>query len=545
MSCKPLSRRIAALAFCLPAVALLLTPGMAAAVTAAPAVSALASPGLVVQTTAGAVQGVVVGPEAEWRGIPYAAPPLGALRWRSPAAVTPWSGVRDATRFAPPCIQTDFNGGTLGSEDCLYLNVFAPPTATAGSGLPVMVHLHPGGNALFHPYTGASAFTARGVIVVTLAYRLGVFGFVGHPALSAEGGGSSGEYGLLDQLAALQWVHDNIAAFGGNPANVTLFGSSAGSFDTVALMASPLSRGLITRAAVQGDVLWGLTGVGNTISDAEQIGVQVAQKVGCQTAADVLACLRETAAAALVEVAPTDFVPWVGGVVLPKSPLQLLSGGAPVPLLVGFDREEEATIGGWVPHPGYRTANWVRDTNSIGGAPLGAQIRSLYPPSAYPSLLWSTVTAATDAVRGCPTRRLANTVAGGAPVWRYLYTHTYENDPFLAQFKAAHIFEEPFLWGNFNLFGHYTPTASEQILSQRMTDYWTNFAKTGNPNDPGLPAWPQYNSVTEPTLTLDNQIGVINNYHDQQCALLDTITNLFPPPWAPGVGPPFFPRHFR
>ena len=423
--------------------------------------SALASPGLVVQTADGAVQGVVAGSEAEWRGIPYAAPPVGALRWRPPQPVTPWSGVRDATQFTPPCIQTDFNGGTLGSEDCLYLNVFAPPTASAGSGLPVMVHLHPGGNAHFEPYTDASAFTARGVIVVTLDYRLGVFGFVGHPALSAGQGGSSGEYGLLDQLAALRWVRDNIAAFGGDAANVTLFGSSAGSFDTVALMASPLSRGLITRAAVQGEVLPGLTGQGNvsgtgvnnTIADAEQVGVQVAQQVGCQNAADVLACLRATPASALVEATPTDFVPWVGGVVLPQSPLQLLSSGPRIPLLIGFDREEDGTAG-FLPLTGkYTTENWIRDTDAIGGPPLGAQIRSLYPASAHDALIWSTVAAVTDVKRGCPTRRLANTVSQGAPVWRYLYTHTYENDPSLAQFRAAHIFEEPFLWGDFSLFG--------------------------------------------------------------------------------------------
>jgi para-nitrobenzyl esterase len=260
----------------------------------------------------------------------------------------------------------------------------------------------------------------------------------------------------------------------------------------------------------------------------------------------VLACLRATPAATLVEAAPTDYVPWVGGVVLPQSPLQLLSSGPDIPLLIGFDREEQSTIGGYVPPQGpYTTHIWVRDTNSIGGAPLGAQIRSLYPPSAYDALIWSTVTASTDALRGCPTRRLANTVSQGAPVWRYLYTHTYENDPTLAQFRAAHVFEEPFLWGNFNLFDlNHVPTPAEQLLSQQMTGYWTNFAKTGNPNGLGLPAWPQYNSVTEPALILNDQIGVINNYHDQQCALLDTITNIFPPPWSPGVGPPFFPRRF-
>lgn len=534
----------------LPQVAVVVVASVVATAAPSSGESALALPGLVVQTTAGTVSGIAAGSEAEWRGIPYAEPPLGALRWLPPATVTPWSGVRDATTFAPPCIQLDFEGGTLGSEDCLYLNVFAPSTASPASDLPVMVHLHPGGNAGFHPYTDPSAFTARGVIVVTLAYRLGVFGFVGHPALTTEGGGASGEYGLFDQLAALRWVHDNIAAFGGDPANVTLFGSSAGSFDTVALMASPLSHGLITRAAVQGEPFWSLTGNGNTISDAEQIGVEVAQQVGCQAVADVLGCLRDAPAAPLVEAAPTDFQPWVGGAVLPRSPLQLLSEDATIPLLAGFDREEDATLEGYVPLSGSYTTNfWVRDTNAIGGAPLGAQIRSLYPPEAYDSLLWSTVTAVTDAKRGCPTRRLANTVTGGAPVWRYLYIHTYQNDSFLAQFRASHILEDPFLWGDFSLFpgfiDGYIPTPSEQILSRRMTDYWTNFAKTGNPNGAGLPTWPRYNSATEPTLTFDDQIGVINNYHDRQCALLDTITSLFPPPWSSGVGPPSSPLTCR
>src|SRR5262249_21728748 len=155
-----------------------------------------------------------------------------------PAPPPPWTGVRSTDEFAEPCIQqigpTDF----LGSEDCLYLNVFAP-TGSRGSSLPVMVHLHPGSNSSFHPYTDASAFVQRGVVVVTLGYRLGVFGWVGHPALSEEGGGSSGEYGILDQLAALHWVQDNIEAFGGDPTNVTLFGDSAGSFDATAIIASP------------------------------------------------------------------------------------------------------------------------------------------------------------------------------------------------------------------------------------------------------------------------------------------------------------------
>jgi para-nitrobenzyl esterase len=508
--------------------------------------AALAS-GLVAQTTNGAVGGTLDGSVKEWRGIPYAAPPVGALRWRPPAPVSPWSGIRDATTFAQPCSQLDFNGGTLGSEDCLYLNVFVPSTATSRSRLAVMVHLHPGSNSGFHAYTDASAFTARNVIVVTLAYRLGVFGFVGHPALTAEGGGSSGEYGLLDQLAALHWVHDNIAAFGGDASRVMLFGSSAGSFDTVALMTSPLSQGLIARAAVQGEYFSFLTGQSNTIADAEQIGLEVSEAVGCESSSEVIACLRATPTPALVEAAGfLDIGPWVGGTVLPKSPLELLSERTTVPLLVGFDREEDAfekidPETGSLVSP-YLTHDWVKDTNALVGHDLGAQARSLYPPSSYDSLLWSYITMVTDAKRGCATRRLANAVR--SPVWRYLYIHTYEKDPYWHQFRAMHVLEEPLLW-HFDVFGFgHVLTPPEEVLSRRLTDYWTNFAKIGNPNGPGLPSWPQYNTVSEPTLRIDDQIRVIINYHEQQCALLDTLSDLFPLPWGPGLGPKIFPPGF-
>jgi para-nitrobenzyl esterase len=456
-------------------------------------------------------------------------------------------------QFASPCIQPDGLGGTLGSEDCLYLNVFAPSTATAGSDVPVMVHLHPGGNDFGDAYQDASAFTARNVIVVTVGYRLGVLGFMGHPALTAEGDGQSGEYAGLDQLAALQWVHDNIAAFGGDPANVTLFGSSAGSFDTVALMNSPLSHGLIERAAVQGIPFQPLTGFDTyTIAVAEQFGGQVANAVGCGSSSEVLACLRAVPASILVSTATalgwSGFdIPPIGSSVLPQPPLQLASQGSPLPLLIGFDREEDSPslfsflIGnGASPPPPYLYSNWIKDTLALVGPSFASQARSLYPPSAYDSLLWDYITMRTDAVRGCPTRRLANAVTARAPVWRYLFTHVYENDPFNAAFRAGHLGEDPFLWNQDLGFGH-VMTPAEQVLSQRMTDYWTNFAKTGNPNGPGLPTWPSYNATSEPTLTLDDQIRVINNYHVQQCALLDRITEPFPAPWANGgAATPFF-----
>jgi para-nitrobenzyl esterase len=435
--------------------------------------------------------------------------------------------VRDATTFAPPCAQPRFDDagnvvGTLGREDCLNLNVFAPAAASPGDRLPVLVHLHGGGNSVGAPYENVSAFVDRGEIVVTVAYRLGVFGFVGHPALSAEGGGSSGEYGVLDQIAALRWVRDNVAAFGGDPGNVTLAGLSAGSFDTVAIMASPLARGLITRAAVQGEAFWPLTGVFNHISDAEQLGLELANAIGCSSAA----CLRAVPADVITSVGFLDITPWVGGVVLPASPLELLSRDAdPVPLLIGFDREEDAVFElRFVPEV-FETRHWVHNTNLLVGNDLGEQARKLYPPSDYESTLWAYITMATDAKRGCPTRRLANAVAARAPVYRWLFTHVFENDPALAGLKASHAFEEPFIWGDFDPF-LYTPTAAETLLADRMSDYWANFVRGGDPNGPGLPAWPPYDE-TEPTLALDDTIAVTRGYHVPQCALLDTIAAPF------------------
>lgn len=490
---------------------------------------ATASAGPVVTTQGGDVEGVVDGTAVEWRGVPYAAPPVGAARWRPPAPAEPWSGVRDASTFAAPCAQPSLDQegnvvGTFGQEDCLNLNVFTPAGAAEGDDLPVLVHLHGGGNSLGAPYEDASAFVERGVVVVSVAYRLGVFGFVGHPALSAEAGGSSGEYGVLDQIAALQWVRDNIAAFGGDPENVTLAGLSSGSFDTVALMTSPLARGLITRAGVQGETFWPLTGAEAQIGDAEQIGSEIAGALGCSTAT----CLRALDTDTLIAQAGfLDVVPWVGGAVLPDSPLQLVSDDPdPVPLLVGFDREEDVVFElPFVPDV-FENRHWIHFTNLLVSTRLGDKARKLYPPTDYESTRWAYMTMATDAKRGCPTRRLANAVAARAPVYRWLYTHVYENDPSLAQFKASHVLEDLFIWGDFERFG-YTATAPETLLSRQIGDYWANFAKTGNPNGPGLPAWPQYDG-TEPTLVLDNDISVTRGYHVNQCALLDTI----PPPFS-------------
>jgi para-nitrobenzyl esterase len=486
-------------------------------------------------TASGVISGLTHDGVVEWRGIPYAAPPVGSLRFRPPTPPATWSGVRDGSRFAPACLQPSAIAAdgsvsdTEGSEDCLYLNVTAPTGATSASHLAVMVHLHGGGNTFGKPYADASAFVARGVLVVTVAYRLGALGFVGHPGLSAEGGGTSGEYGLLDQLAALRWVHENIATFGGDPGNVTLFGLSAGSADTVAIMASPLSSGLMSKAAVQGDVYWAVTGAA-TIADAENIGLRMADAVGCGSSDDVAGCLRTRPASALVRAAGVlDVPPWTGGRVLPESPLRLLAQRANgIPLLVGVNREGQAGFAWPYLADPFLRENFVHTSELLVGPPRAAEVRSVYPESQYESSKWAYITMETDSVTGCPTRQLANTASAKAPVYRYLFTHVYKDDPQLARLKASHAFEDPFLWGNFDLFpglvDGYAPTPAELVLSQRMTNYWVNFAKSGDPNGPALPTWPRYDTVNEPLLTLDDKVATTTGYHVTQCALLDRIT---------------------
>ncbi|MDX6274599.1 MAG: para-nitrobenzyl esterase, partial [Frankiales bacterium] len=494
--------------------------------------AAVAHPGLVVATTAGAVQGVTVDGQNQWRGVPYAAPPTGDRRWRPPAPAIPWAGTRDATSFAPPC--PFLASQPEGAEDCLFVDISAPSTS-GGARLPVMVHLHGGANWYYTPYNNTSAFVSRGVIVVNVHYRLGALGFVGHPALSAENGGSSGEYGVLDQLAALHWVHDNIAAFGGDPANVTLFGESAGSFDAVALAASPLGRGLISKLAAQTESFYAARGAGR-INDAEQLGVGLADRLGCSSAPDVIACLRAKPVQDVVEAGGfEDVAPWTGGRVLPRSPLELFaSDPLRIPLLLGSNREEAAFfLPPQEPGEKYSTNLWVRDTNGLVGPQNGRRARSLYPSSDFDSAYWATIGLITDAVYTCPMRRVA--LGGRGPVFRYLYTHRYENDPQLASFRAAHFLDDPVLWHDGSLLGGYTFTPGEDLLAGRMATYWTDFAKTGDPNGPGVPTWPAYTAETERSTVLDVASGEVSGYHVAGCGFLDSLPDIFAP--APAYTP--------
>ncbi|HYL86636.1 MAG TPA: carboxylesterase family protein [Candidatus Angelobacter sp.] len=504
----------------------------------------------VAQTQSGAVQGVVVGDELAFRGIPYAAPPVGELRWKPPQPPNSWTGVRDASSFANFCMQVDFNNQIAGSEDCLYLNIFLASQAAHNQQQPVMVFIHGGGNRqgnTQHPaFLDAPPLATQGVIVVTVEYRLGLLGFFTHPLLDAEGGGSSGNYGLMDQIAALNWVHQNIAAFGGDPARVMLFGQSAGSYDVEALLTSPPAKGLFSSAGMESATL--VHGQILALSDLETYDAPLVASLSCDTTTDVLACLRAVPAGTVNSYEFT--IPTIPGPpvsrslaieprVLPADPFDVLQkNGSPVPLLIGSTSMEESGNSTQedplatppLDEAGYETAVHNLFDPILAGA--GNQVLALYPSSAYVAPVYAWIAVNTDYYDTTTTRSLARAAAGAnrPAVWRYIYTHAFENDPSLTPYGAFHTAELPFVFGDpaHTSWGPHTPTDAETAFAGKMMGYWSQFAKTGNPNASGSTPWPRYDASTDAMLQLDDTpttLIVINGYHNTQC---DYFTTLLP-----------------
>ncbi|MGW1956978.1 carboxylesterase/lipase family protein [Streptomyces sp. NPDC001920] len=456
-----------------------------------------------------------------FQGIPFAAPPTGELRWRPPRPGERWTGVRDATAAAAPCAQLPLtllpDGGPVlpgesnrtGStaEDCLYLNVWTP-ARTGGRPLPVLVWLHGGGNAFGagSDYDG-SALAARGLVVVTVNYRLGALGFLAHPALSQESGDrASGDYGLMDQQAALRWVRHNIGAFGGDPDRVTLGGQSAGAVDTCAHIASPTAANLFQRAVQQSGSCASQGGpTPLTLSAAEQRGRDFAASVGCAEPATAAGCLRALPTTELLRGAGTGtgslWLPNTGPRILPRPPHQAWAEGRvnAVPTLNGTTHDEYR----------YFTALYV---DLLGGGPLTAAsyatsvglqyggrapaVLATYPASAYPSpnLAYSAVN--TDQRFACPARADSRLYSTRAPVYAYEF-HDAQAPPFIpaphTPQGAFHASELAYLFPLDSL----RLTPAQQRLSATMTAYWARFAATGDPHAPGLPAWPRHTTEAE------------------------------------------------
>jgi para-nitrobenzyl esterase len=457
------------------------------------------------RTADGVLEGVVSadGKVRTFKGVPFAAPPVGPLRWKAPQPVSPWTGVRRAVDYGPRPMQPA--AGELifkdsgPSEDCLYLNLWMPANPPPGR-LPVMVWIYGGGffkGSTSEPRQDGGNLSKKGVIVVSMNYRLGVFGFLAHPDLARESGvDASGNYGFLDQVAALQWVKRNIAAFGGDPGNVTIFGESAGSFSVSALMASPLARGLFNRAIGESGAFFAPRLRFNTRAKAEETGARFEAAAGGAS----IDALRAMPAQALLDAAVgppgADFWPSVDGYFLPADLATVYGAGrqAHVPLLAGWTRDE-ISYADFFDKDEPTAANYAAHAKALFGERTEAFLR-LYPGATDAEARRSAQDLESDKLIAHGTWRWLEMqrATGGSPVYRYEFDQTL---PAAADARpgaeptAPHTAEIEFVFRTL-------PAKSlpwrpgDREASEIVSLYWANFAKTGDPNGPGLPRWPVY-----------------------------------------------------
>ncbi|WP_369382224.1 carboxylesterase/lipase family protein [Streptomyces sp. cg36] len=453
----------------------------------------------VVTTDAGPVRGVLTDRGRSFLGIPFAAPPVGQLRWRPPGPVTPWTAVRDAGHFAGACAQQArpvLGTAEVTNEDCLYLNVFTPPGDSAGK--PVLVWFHGGSfvSGTAAHYDASRLARAGGLVVITANYRLGAFGFLAHPGLTAEAPGSgSGDYGLLDQQAVLRWIRANAAAFGGDPANVTAAGQSAGGLSVCGHLAAPGSRGLFARAVIQ-SAPCGVAA--RPAAEAASTGTSFARGAGCRgDAAEVVACLRGKPAAELLKVKVSGASPWwpvSGTPVLPVPPGQAIAAGAHarVPVLVG-SALDEGTIGTLIVESAGVRLNAV--TYPILLSTLfkrdGLRVAAQYPASRFGNdHRRAFATAFGDYLVSCPTQEAARQLAAATPGRVFAYEFADRSAPVLYPapsgfpLGAYHGSEIPYLF-DYLAAGEVRLDPAQTRLSQTMTGLWSRFAATGDPAD-----WP-------------------------------------------------------
>ena len=491
------------------------------------------TPPPVVQVEGGQISGLDDGDVRAFLGVPYAAPPVGALRWRPPQPVRPWTGVRACARFGASCPQSGatIGGGSLPtgqSEDCLYLNVWTP-ARTRDERLPVMVWIHGGGfitgsGSLPKQY-GQNLSGREHVVVVSFNYRLGAFGFLAHPALSAESGrGVSGNYGLLDQMAALRWVRRNIAAFGGDPRRVTIFGQSAGGQSVIAQLVSPLSRGLFARAIAEspryqdrGVGLWSTL----TLREQEREGEEIGDDLGVPDGPGALAALRSVSASRLVNAtAPArtplpllfvrppqpSFQPVVDGYVLPAEPWRLIKQGrwAKVPLLIGSNRDEcDMWLSGVKPQAADSVAQASRQRVAWFTGDDWSTLAAQFPASDYGGLLPATSRMMTVLEFNGPVRYAAECAATqGVPSYLYYFSRVRPGDEDGAQHSA----EVPYVFSSVGAGKGVPSQPADARLSQQISHYWATFAATGDPNAKGLPRWPRYDPAADVLLRLDARV---------------------------------------
>lgn len=463
----------------------------------------------IVKTDAGLVSGStnVAGDVHVFKGIPFAAPPIGDLRWKAPQPVSPWKGVKQCTAFSASPMQPkphEFGVYTKEflipdepiSEDCLYLNVWTGARSSAEKR-PVLVYIYGGGfstGGAAVPIYDGEATAKKGVVFVVINYRVGIFGFLAHPELSKESGhNTSGNYGLMDQLAALKWIKQNIKAFGGDPDNVTIAGQSAGSISVNCLVASPLGKGLFQRAIAESGAAF--IGQGDSeLTEAEANGVKTAQALGANSIAE----LRAKPAAELVGKGLQNH-PIVDGYILPQSIAQIFAESKQndVPLLTGWN-EDDAFVGKLKNATDYRA-----EVLEQYGIRSNAFIQ-LYPANTDADAATAQIRINRDKLFGTQNYTWANTQSekGHAKVYVYRFTRRLPARADFVKYGAFHSGEVAYAYDNLRFLNRPWQPIDHQ-LTATISTYWVNFAKTGNPNGKGLPVWPAYN-------TRDNQIMVLS-----------------------------------
>jgi para-nitrobenzyl esterase len=460
--------------------------------------------GLQVQIDTGTILGQMQGPTRTFLGVPYAAPPVGELRWKPPAPAVSWSGVRSAAAFGSHCLQGPVYDDMVfhdagGSEDCLTLNVWTP-AKDAAAKLPVMVWIYGGGYVAGTTSEGrqdGQFLALHNVVVVSMNYRLGIFGFFTLPELAAESGrNAAGDYGLLDQVAALQWVQRNIASFGGDPSNVTIFGESAGSFSVSALMASPLAHGLFDKAIGESGAAFSSSGLPfKTLAEREQQDSDfAASALGTKSLRE----LRAIPAQKMLDATwKTTFGPDVDGYFLPESAPAIFAAKKEnlVPLLAGWNRDE-GSFEMSADHPATRETMKALATKEFGGK--ADEFLRLYPADTDEVAKRSMEDFAGDRFIAWSTWRWLEAVAtaGQVPVYRYRFDRSLPNDakdkPGLGAYHSAEI---EYVFGTLDSKSDRLWTKEDREISALIQKYWVNFARSGDPNAPGLPQWPLYRAA--------------------------------------------------
>jgi para-nitrobenzyl esterase len=462
---------------------------------------------LVVGLRDGQIRGKQAGATDEYLGIPYAAPPVGPLRWRAPQPPAHWRGIRDATKFGPHCPQPiGVFGRASTSEDCLYLNVFAP-AGHPRSGRPVMVWIHGGGfvggeSDDYNP----SGLVADGVMVVTINYRLGALGFLAHPALADHPGGPTGDYGLMDQQAALRWVQANVRAFGGNPRNVTIFGESAGGQSVLLQLVSAGARGLFAKAIAESG---GYALSPTPLASAEATGRAFAARAGC--ANQTAQCLRRLPVTTiLADENQSGASADIDGLVLSQSVRTALTSGdfSHVPVMDGSNHDEWrlfvalATFEG---HP-VTAASYQATIATTLHVPqrIAAIIATQYPLSAYISPALAMSALGTDAIFACPTLLLDQAMAQFVPTYAYEFSDQNPPSPYPSPgfaYGATHATELQYLFGlPAKARGSLSP--QQQQLAAAMRQEWASFARSGAPSAAGAPTWPRFTTAGQAMLSL-------------------------------------------